>query len=86
MINLSYVALDLFGTANSLIDYTLVAIPTIALVQISGIVTGHLMAAVSAHERAVQLFPPRAARSVQYPLLVVMVGLTMGAVGLVSAG
>ncbi|HEY6423496.1 MAG TPA: hypothetical protein VIY28_09675 [Pseudonocardiaceae bacterium] len=77
---------DLFGTTGSVIDYTILAIPTIALVQISGIVTGHLMAAVSAHDRAVQLFPPRAARSVQYPLLVAMVGLTMGAVGLVFAG
>jgi hypothetical protein len=47
---------NLFGTANSVIDYTIVASPTIALVQISGIVTGHLMAAVNAHDRAVQLF------------------------------
>ncbi|HZD14368.1 MAG TPA: hypothetical protein VE196_04425 [Pseudonocardiaceae bacterium] len=77
---------NLFGTAGSVIDYTIVGIPTIALVQIFGIVTGHLMAAVCAHERAVQLFPPRAARSVQYPLLAAMVGLTMGAVGLVFAG
>ena len=77
---------NLFGTAGNVIDYTIIAIPTIALVQISGIVTGHLMAAVSAHDRAVQLFPPSAARSVQYPLLVAMVGLTMGAVGLVFAG
>jgi hypothetical protein len=77
---------NLFGTAGNVIDYTIVAIPTIALVQIFGIVTGHLTAAVCAHERAVQLFPPRAARSVQYPLLVAMVGLTMGAVGLVFAG
>ena len=57
---------NLFGTANSAIDYTVIAVRTIALVQISAIVTGHLMAAVSAHERAVQLFPPRVARSVQY--------------------
>jgi hypothetical protein len=77
---------DLFGIATSQIDYTIVAISTIALVQIGGIVSGHLMAAVSAHERAVQLFPPCTARSVQYPLLVAMVGLTMGAVGLAFAG
>jgi hypothetical protein len=77
---------NLFGTAGNVIDYTIVAIPTIALVQIIGIVTGHLVAAVSAHERAVQLFPPHAARSVQYPLLAAMVGLTMGAVGLIFAG
>jgi hypothetical protein len=77
---------DLFGTTNSIIDYTIVTLPTIALVQIGGIVIGHLMAAVSAHERAVRLFPPRTARSVQYPLLAAMVALTMGAVSLVFAG
>lgn len=55
------------GGSDSVIDYTIVAIPTIALVRISGIVTGHLMAAVSAHERAVQLSPPGAARPIQYP-------------------
>jgi hypothetical protein len=77
---------DLFGTTNSMIDYTIVTLPTIALVQIGGIVIGHLMAAVSAHERAVRLFPPRTARSVQYPLLAAMVALTMGAVSLVFAG
>jgi hypothetical protein len=77
---------DLFGIATSHIDYTIVATSTIALVQIGAIVTGHLMAAVSAHERAVQLFPPRTARSVQYPLLVTMIGLTMGAVSLAFAG
>lgn len=77
---------DLFGIAGRLTNYTLVTIPTIALVQIGAIVTGHLLAAVSAHDRAVQLFPPRVARSVQYPLLLAMVGLTMGAVSLVFAG
>lgn len=77
---------NLFGTANSVIDYTVIAIRTIALVQITAIVTGHLIAAVSAHERAVQLFPPRIARLVQYPLLVAMIGLTTAAVGLVFAG
>jgi hypothetical protein len=76
---------NLFGTANQTIDYTIIAIRTIALVQIGAIVMEHLLAAVSAHERAVQLFPPRMARSVQYPLLVAMVGLTTGAVGLVFA-
>jgi hypothetical protein len=77
---------NLFGTAHSVIDYTVIAVRTIALVQISAIVAGHLMAAVSVHERAVQLFPPRVVRSVQYPLLAAMVGLTTGAVGLVFAG
>ena len=76
---------DLFGTAGRVIDYTVVGTATIAVVQVGGIVIGHLVAAVSAHDRAIQLFPTSAARTVQYPLLAAMVALTMGAVGLVFA-
>lgn len=74
---------DLFGTAGRVIDYTVVGTTTIALVQIGGIVAGHLVAAVSAHDRAVRLFGGRAALRTQYPLLASMVVLTVGAVGLV---
>ncbi|MGH4021792.1 MAG: hypothetical protein ACRDT0_21670 [Pseudonocardiaceae bacterium] len=76
---------DLLGTAGRSIDYTVVSTATIALVQVAAIVMGHLVAAVSAHDRAVRLYPPRAALRTQYPLLAAMVGLTMGAVGLVLA-
>lgn len=74
---------DLFGTAGRVIDYTLVGTTTIALVQIGSIVAGHLVAAVSAHDRAVRLFGSREALRTQYPLLASMVVLTVGAVGLV---
>lgn len=76
---------DLFGTGDRVIDYTLIGTTAIALVQIGAIVAGHLVAAVSAHERAVALFPERDALRVQYPLLTAMVALTVGAVGLIFA-
>lgn len=78
-------AADLFGTAGRVIDYPVLGTTTIAVVRIAGIVVGHLVAAVSAHNRAVRLFPAHAARAVQYPLLAAMVTLTMGAVGLMLA-
>jgi hypothetical protein len=76
---------DLFGTASRAIDYTVVGTTTIALVQLAGIVLGHLAAAVSAHDRAVRLFPPTIAVRIQYPLLAAMLVLTCGAVGLIFA-
>ena len=41
-------------------------------------VGGHLLGVVSAHDRAVALFPRQKALAGQIPLLVVMVGYTAG--------
>jgi hypothetical protein len=76
---------DLLGTAARAIDYTVVSAESIALVQLGGIVLGHLVAAVSAHDQAHRLFPAGVALRTQYPMLVAMVALTVGAVGLVFA-
>ncbi|MCW0215569.1 MAG: hypothetical protein OJJ54_19615 [Pseudonocardia sp.] len=76
---------DLFGTATRAIDYAVVGTAAIAVVQLAGIVLGHLAAAVAAHDRAVKLFPPTIAVRIQYPLLAAMVVLTCGAVGLIFA-
>ena len=72
---------DLIGTAGQRIDRTVVGTTAIALVQLGGIVFGHLVAAISAHG----LFPVRVALRTQYPMVGVMVALTVGAVGLVVA-
>jgi hypothetical protein len=77
--------LDLLGTAGGSIDYSVVSTSTIAIVQVTAIVLGHLVAAVGAHDRAVRLLPGRTAVRTQYPLVVAMVVLTMGAVGLIFA-
>jgi hypothetical protein len=76
---------DLIGTAGRAIDYTVLGTTTIAVVQLGGIVVGHLVAAISAHDQAHRLFPPRLALRTQYPMLAAMVALTVGAVGLVFA-
>ncbi|HEY2763099.1 MAG TPA: hypothetical protein VGJ13_03670 [Pseudonocardiaceae bacterium] len=76
---------DLLGLAGHTIDYTVLSTSTIATVQITAIVFGHLVAAVGAHDRAVRLLPSASAVRTQYPLLAAMVALTMGAVGLVFA-
>lgn len=79
------VGADLFGTAGRAVDYTIVGAGAIALVQLGAVVAGHLLAAISAHDQAHRLFPPRVALRTQYPMLGAMVALTVGAVGLVFA-
>ncbi|HEY6425199.1 MAG TPA: hypothetical protein VIY28_18550, partial [Pseudonocardiaceae bacterium] len=76
---------DLLGTARRTIDYTVISTTTIATVQVTAIVLGHLVAAVGAHDRAVRLLPSGIAVRTQYPLLAAMIALTMGAVGLIFA-
>ena len=51
---------------------------TIAVMQVLAVVGGHLLGVVSAHDRAVALFPRNKALAGQLPLLVVMVGYTTG--------
>ncbi|GAA1607761.1 MULTISPECIES: hypothetical protein [Kribbella] len=48
----------------------------IAVIQVLAVVCGHLLGVVSAHDRAVALFPRSRALAGQLPLLVVMVGYT----------
>lgn len=70
---------DLFGTYRNAIDLTAVGPTTIAAVQVGAIVVGHVIGVVLAHDRAVRLTGTAdRARTSQYPLLAVMVGLTVG--------
>lgn len=57
----------------------------IATTQVAAVVTGHVLGVVSAHDRAVKLFPRRSALAGQLPLLVVMVGYTVGGLLLLFA-
>jgi hypothetical protein len=69
---------NLFGTATDHVDYTLISVTLIALVQVFGVVIGHVLGTVAAHDRAVRLFPRGVAVLGQLPLLVLMVGYTIG--------
>jgi hypothetical protein len=80
---------NLFGTAANSIDYTAVSARVISVVQVLAIVTGHVLGVVLAHDRAVRLAGPEhqaAARTSQYPLLVVMVIFTVGGLLLLLGG
>jgi hypothetical protein len=69
---------DLFGTADDLIDFTVVSPNTIAYVQVAAIVVGHVCGVIAAHDRAVELYPEKVAVRSQYPMLGVMIAYTVG--------
>jgi hypothetical protein len=68
---------DLFGTANSGIDFTILSANAIWYVQVGALVFGHVLGLVLAHDRAVSYWSDykQAARS-QYWMLAVMVSFT----------
>ncbi|HWH27557.1 MAG TPA: hypothetical protein VNU26_01120 [Mycobacteriales bacterium] len=68
---------DLFGTADNRLDLSVVSPDTIAGVQVSAIVLGHVLGVVLAHDRAVRLCRAGRTRTSQYPLLAVMVAFTV---------
>jgi hypothetical protein len=74
---------DLFGTADAKINYGVVAVSTIAFVQVGAIALGHIAGVFVAHDRAVALFPKRYHQLAQYPLLAAMVSFTMAGIALV---
>jgi hypothetical protein len=70
---------NLFGTGllgpnDAITNHT----TAIATIQVGAVVVGHVLGVVSAHDRAVALFPRRTALAGQLPLLVVMVAYTVG--------
>lgn len=66
------------GTAGVRPSVALIAPGLVAGIQVVAIITGHVLGVVVAHERALTLFPRRAAVVGQVPLLVLMVLYTVG--------
>ena len=77
---------DLFGTADHVVDFTLVSPTAVAYVQCAAIVVGHVAGVVLAHDRALALFDKRTATRSQYPLLGAMVLFTVGGLFLLLGG
>lgn len=76
---------DWLGTGGGEVDATL-ADPTLtAMVQVTAVVTGHVLGVVLAHDRAVRILPRRRAVVGQIPLLVLMVAYTVGGLTLLFA-
>ncbi|TDO48458.1 hypothetical protein EV643_10787 [Kribbella sp. VKM Ac-2527] len=77
---------NVFGTANlslntAITNHTSIISTGLVL----AVVGGHLLGVVSAHDRAVALFPRARALAGQIPLLIVMVAYTVGGLGLLFA-
>lgn len=67
------------GTGDRAIDYWLSFHPTfLSVTKVLGVVVGHVLAVVAAHDAAIRLLPKRHQASGQLPLLFVMVGFTVG--------
>ena len=77
---------DLFGTIDQTVNYRLVSVRTIALVQAGAIVVGHVSGVVVAHDRAVERYRPKLAVRSQYPLLAVMIAYTVGGLAILLGG
>ena len=69
---------DWLGTADRGIDPTLADTTLVAVIQVTAVVTGHVLGVVLAHDRAVRLLPRGRAVVGQVPLLVLMVAYTVG--------
>jgi hypothetical protein len=70
---------DLLGTADLQVWYYLTLHQTqLAVVKVLAIVTGHVLAVIASHDRAIRLLPRRHQLTGQLPLLAVMVVYTVG--------
>jgi hypothetical protein len=68
---------DLFGTASTGIDYTLLSATAIWYIQVGALIVGHVTGLILAHDRAIGVYgEPRAASISQRWMLLVMVAFT----------
>ncbi|HEY9374173.1 hypothetical protein [Streptomyces sp.] len=73
------------GTDNASAPAPPLAPGGLAALQVTAIVTGHVLGVVAAHDRAVRLFPPARAVAGQLPLFALMIAYTLGGIGLLIA-
>jgi len=77
---------DLFGTADTNVDYAWVSATAIWYVQVGALVIGHVAGLILAHDRALVTFKdPRAATRSQYWMLAVMIAFTSLGLWLLSS-
>jgi hypothetical protein len=77
---------DYLGTADLAVNYLLSMHPTfLAVTKVVAVTLGHVVGVVAAHDRAIKLLPRRHQLTGQLPLLVAMVGFTVGGLYLLFA-
>lgn len=77
---------NIFGTADLNVNYTLVTVTQIAIIQVVAIVAGHVLGVFAAHDRSVRVLPAREAIVGQIPMMVLMIGYTFGGLSLLFSG
>ena len=73
------------GTGDRAIDSSLADPTLVSVLQVCAVVVGHVLGVILAHDRAVRLLPRRHAVVGQLPMLVLMVGYTVGGLSLLFA-
>lgn len=77
---------DYLGTGDLTVSYWLSYHPTLlANTKVIAVVAGHVLGVIAAHDRAIKLLPKRHQVTGQLPLLVAMVGFTVGGLYLLFA-
>lgn len=77
---------DIFGTGDWTVSYWLAYHGTlVASIKVAGVVIGHVLGVIAAHDRALELLPKRHQLTGQLPLLLVMVGFTVSGLYLLFA-
>ena len=78
---------NLLGTANWSVNYWLSFHPSLlAVIKVLAVITGHIVGVIAAHDRAIQLLPPRHHVTGQLGMLVVMVCYTGAGLYLLMGG
>jgi hypothetical protein len=76
---------NLFGTVDYVINFTLLSPDTVSWTKISGVIIGHIIAVMLAHDRAIEDNDHGLAVRSQIPMLIVMVAYTATALLLLLA-
>lgn len=77
---------NLFGTADWVVNFTVLSPTAVWWLQSIAILAGHLAGVVLAHDRALAIFPPARAVRTQYAMLALMVLLTGLGLTILAAG
>lgn len=75
---------NLLGLAGASVDYRVLPMVAIAIVQTGAIILGHVAGVIAAHDRSLSVLAPGAERRGQYPMLVVMILYTVSGVALIA--
>ncbi|HEV8177450.1 MAG TPA: hypothetical protein VGP44_07130, partial [Gemmatimonadales bacterium] len=75
---------NLLGTAAWQVNYGVLSARGVASVQVGMVVLGHILGVLAAHDRSMRVLPKRDAVIGQLPMMVLMIGYTLGGLSLLQ--